>query len=97
MKITLLLSTLATPSKRSFISNEHDLIFFSFKKTKSMTALLEERSKRQKANHENLGSEAVAKSTTRDRGRQNLQSLVESVKRKSTAGEGQALGKRRKL
>ncbi|KAH8100655.1 hypothetical protein BXZ70DRAFT_989113 [Cristinia sonorae] len=65
-----------------------------FKKTKSMTALLAERSKRlhNKAPRETMASPAKESSGARD-----LKSLVESVKRKSSALEQPNVGKRRKL
>jgi hypothetical protein len=68
---------------------------FSFKKTKSMAALLEERTQRQKdILREKTGVHAI------DRGEedkhQNLRELVEKVKRKSAAAM-QPLGKRQKL
>ncbi|EMD42120.1 hypothetical protein CERSUDRAFT_90716 [Gelatoporia subvermispora B] len=66
-----------------------------FKKTKSMSALLEERSKRQRntsARHE----ERVAAKSQEVSGEKSLQSLVESVKRKSAATD-RGMGKRRKV
>lgn len=66
---------------------------FSFKKTKSMAALLDERSKRQN-NHRN---EDRAPNRTDGRGNRSLTSLVESVKRKSAVAEHQVDGKRRKI
>jgi hypothetical protein len=61
-----------------------------------MTALLEERSRRQKAKHE--GGEIPSSAETRktDNRQKNLESLVESVKRKSTAADRQGLGKRKR-
>ncbi|KAI0375087.1 hypothetical protein BV20DRAFT_933533 [Pilatotrama ljubarskyi] len=68
-----------------------------FKKTKSMSALLEERSRRQqeKASH----NRESASSQREDGGssQPSLQSLVESVKRKTAALEEPGVGKRRKL
>ncbi|KAJ6621688.1 hypothetical protein B0H10DRAFT_969749 [Mycena sp. CBHHK59/15] len=64
-----------------------------FKKTKGMSALLEERSKRQRQTRE--GTDGVAKSSGDD-GRRTLQNLVESVKRKSAAVDATS-GKRRKF
>ncbi|KAF8807347.1 hypothetical protein BYT27DRAFT_7097591 [Phlegmacium glaucopus] len=69
-----------------------------FKKTKSMAALLEERQKRQREIRGNemdgnsAKSRKVGVSDTRS-----LQSLVESVKRKSVQSEMPGQGKRRKL
>jgi hypothetical protein len=64
-----------------------------------MAALLEERSKRQNFKHEREALSPVAKpaAVAGDFKKYHLQSLVESVKRMSTAVGGQALGKRRKL
>lgn len=63
----------------------------SFKKTKSMSALLEERSKRQE------GREEVSGSVSRTEGQKSLDNLVENVKRKSHAIGENRVGKRRKL
>ncbi|OCH96084.1 hypothetical protein OBBRIDRAFT_361349 [Obba rivulosa] len=66
-----------------------------FKNTKSMSALLEERSKRQRnasAHHEERSTAKTQEST----GEKSLQSLVESVKRKSAAAD-RGMGKRRKI
>ncbi|KAF9822120.1 hypothetical protein IEO21_00114 [Rhodonia placenta] len=64
-----------------------------FKKTKSMAALLGERSKRQK---EKTGADVPVTAKRQDTaGKDSLKSLVESVKRKSAAAEQQP-GKRRK-
>ncbi|KAF9787150.1 hypothetical protein BJ322DRAFT_703180 [Thelephora terrestris] len=62
-----------------------------FKKTKSMSALLEERRKRQQ------GKEEVSDSMSKAEGQKSLSSLVESVKRKSRAIEEKHVRKRRKL
>ncbi|KAF7793336.1 hypothetical protein EIP86_004448 [Pleurotus ostreatoroseus] len=68
-----------------------------FKKTKSMAALLDERSKRQKdSSHKRRESKASDKKTEADKSN-SLKSLVESVKRKSMAADGKGVGKRRKL
>ncbi|KAG9309208.1 hypothetical protein JVU11DRAFT_10922 [Chiua virens] len=64
-----------------------------FKKTKSMAALLDERSKRQKG-HRRSHDPVYSQSPTHGR---SLQSLVESVKRKGTAIDRAELGKRHKL
>ncbi|KAG0694818.1 hypothetical protein DFH29DRAFT_1005989 [Suillus ampliporus] len=65
-----------------------------FKKTKSMAALLDERTKRQKRrrpeDEKNTQVPAKADDTS-------LKNLVESVKRKSAAADQSGLGKRRKL
>ncbi|TDL28603.1 hypothetical protein BD410DRAFT_760012 [Rickenella mellea] len=68
-----------------------------FKKTKGMTALLEERTKRQKERSEDLPqrTSALNGEQTGDSGR-SLQSLVESVKRKSSAVNHEGVGKRHK-
>ncbi|KAJ7630887.1 hypothetical protein FB45DRAFT_793617, partial [Roridomyces roridus] len=63
-----------------------------FKRTKGMDALLEERSKRQR---QKQGVESTGKQSSSGESR-SLQSLVESVKRKSTTVNGPS-GKRRKL
>jgi len=63
----------------------------SFKKTKSMSALLEERGKRQR------GPEEVPGSVSKAEGRISLDSLVENVKRKSHVAGEDRVGKRRKL
>ncbi|KAF9235036.1 hypothetical protein BU15DRAFT_51866 [Melanogaster broomeanus] len=70
-----------------------------FKKTKSMAALLHERSKRQKSHHGRPDdpasqSHGPAKPGGHER---SLQSLVESVKRKSGAVDRSGVGKRRRL
>ncbi|KAI0048362.1 hypothetical protein FA95DRAFT_1605340 [Auriscalpium vulgare] len=63
-----------------------------FKKTKSMTALLEERQKRRKHRPSDTPRDAAPSPSTAS---QSLTNLVERVKRKSAAPEG--MGKRRKL
>jgi len=66
-----------------------------FKKTKSMATLLNERSKRQKSKpHSDYSGRSQGSTLQNSRG---LQSLVESVKRKSSAVDHGGLGKRRKL
>ncbi|KAF9234181.1 hypothetical protein BU15DRAFT_90074 [Melanogaster broomeanus] len=70
-----------------------------FKKTKSMAALLDERSKRQKSHHGRSDdpasqSHGPAKPGGHER---SLRSLVESVKRKSGAVDRSGVGKRRRL
>ena len=64
----------------------------SFKETKSMKALLEERSKR---NRKKSARDLPADAST-GKGTDDLQTLVERVKRKSAAA-GSGSGKRRKL
>ncbi|KAI0032727.1 hypothetical protein K488DRAFT_78297 [Vararia minispora EC-137] len=65
-----------------------------FKRTKSMAALLEERSKRQQQKHAEKPDFVRAHKTEKNTG-PNLHSLVESVKRKSSSLEGNA-GKRQR-
>jgi len=65
-----------------------------FKKTKSMSALLEERHRRQQTLRDEVKSSASKASHAA--GERGLQSLVESVKRKSANAE-RHMGKRRKL
>ncbi|GJE99497.1 hypothetical protein PsYK624_157610 [Phanerochaete sordida] len=65
-----------------------------FKKTKSMAALLDERAKRQRGQRD--GRDAPAQKTDDAPSGRGLQSLVESVKRKSAAAQG-GVGKRRKV
>ncbi|KAL1951845.1 hypothetical protein VTO73DRAFT_994 [Trametes versicolor] len=67
-----------------------------FKKTKSMAALLDERSRRQhKASHDR---DSASSNRGDASGQQpSLQSLVESVKRKTAAMDTPGVGKRRKL
>ena len=68
--------------------------FSRFKKTKSMAALLEERQRRQlEIRRDAEGGTSKPVTGKAERG---LQSLVESVKRRSAGTEHQ-LGKRRKL
>ncbi|KII93743.1 hypothetical protein PLICRDRAFT_171458 [Plicaturopsis crispa FD-325 SS-3] len=67
-----------------------------FKKTKSMAALLEERSKRHKDSRGAGVDEDVRRSADVG-GERSLQSLVESVKRKSMAADQKGTGKRRKI
>lgn len=74
------------------------LVSSRFKKTKAMTALLDERQKRM---HERRGSQDgrvtnKAKDTTGN-STNSLRSLVESVKRKSANVDIPGQGKRRKL
>lgn len=68
----------------------------SFKKTKGMTALLEERRKRLQ---QQTRVEPESKAPSREDGPSNpsLQKLVESVKRKSAEAVAPGQGKRRKL
>ncbi|KAF9226033.1 hypothetical protein BS17DRAFT_800883 [Gyrodon lividus] len=70
-----------------------------FKRTKSMAALLNERSKRQKSRHSHPDDPASqSRGAGKEGGRErSLQSLVESVKRKSVAADQGGVGKRRKL
>ena len=67
----------------------------SFKKTKSMTALLEERARRQRSG---ANTEEHSGGQQRSNGPEpaSLKSLVESVKRKSAVSDEKG-GKRRKL
>ncbi|CDO71641.1 hypothetical protein BN946_scf184911.g112 [Trametes cinnabarina] len=68
-----------------------------FKKTKNMAALLEERSRRQQEKaSQNRETTSSARGET-DAHQPSLQSLVESVKRKTAALEESGAGKRRKL
>ena len=72
-------------------------ICYSFKKTKSMSALLEERQKRRKEKSSNPDTVNLPAQTATS-SQPNLKSLVESVKRKSAAAtEHGGTGKRRKL
>jgi len=67
-----------------------------FKKTKNMSALLEERAKRQRQKYSDADGPAPIK--PQDSGaHDSLKSLVESVKRKSAVMEQSGTGKRRKL
>ncbi|PCH33705.1 hypothetical protein WOLCODRAFT_160280 [Wolfiporia cocos MD-104 SS10] len=69
-----------------------------FKKTKSMSALLDERSKRQKEKHSAADGPGAAESGGGDQSNgNNLKKLVESVKRKSAAAGQPGTGKRRKV
>ena len=61
-----------------------------------MSALLDERSKRQKEKTDKGESVSASRPTSAD-AKTNLKSLVESVKRKSAAADGKGVGKRRKL
>jgi hypothetical protein len=65
-------------------------------KTKSMTALLEERSRRQKESRVVDLGDVTVRELTENAGR-NLTSLVECVKRKSATLPPRGAGKRRKL
>ncbi|KAH8120202.1 hypothetical protein DFH11DRAFT_1558886 [Phellopilus nigrolimitatus] len=67
-----------------------------FKKTKSMAALLEERGKRQHGRGARTGERTSAKGDETSK-TQSLQSLVESVKRKSNHLGGRGVDKRRKV
>ncbi|KAI0639490.1 hypothetical protein C8Q77DRAFT_1069503 [Trametes polyzona] len=66
-----------------------------FKKTKSMAALLEERSRRQQEKQGRESTSARASDTSAQQ--PSLQSLVESVKRKTASMDQPGVGKRRKL
>ena len=66
----------------------------SFKKTKNMVALLTERTKRQNNKHTDLNGKITS---SRDDADEKLQSLVESVKRKSTTARAWGEGKRRRV
>ncbi|RDX55768.1 hypothetical protein OH76DRAFT_1338050 [Lentinus brumalis] len=68
-----------------------------FKKTKSMAALLDERSRRQQEKASKNRDSTVSKHSDADPQQQSLQSLVESVKRKSAVLDEPGIGKRRKL
>lgn len=72
------------------------LILNSFKKTKGMAALLDERSRRQQQETSKNRDSTVVKRTNADTPQPNLRSLVESVKRKSVAMGG-GMAKRRKI
>ncbi|KAJ3494664.1 hypothetical protein NLJ89_g10760 [Agrocybe chaxingu] len=69
-----------------------------FKKTKAMSALLDERQKRRKGQR-NEGADVISKKpkNTDAGGAKSLQSLVESLKRKSANVDQPGQGKRRKL
>jgi hypothetical protein len=75
--------------------HRHHFLPSRFKKTKSMAALLNERSKHPKSNTRS-DHPVHSQSPTEQNGR-SLQSLVESVKRKSSVIDHDGLGKRRKL
>ncbi|KAH7922915.1 hypothetical protein BV22DRAFT_1036975 [Leucogyrophana mollusca] len=68
-----------------------------FKKTKSMTALLGERTKRQKNKYAESAENSVAAQGPAKESDHSLRSLVESVKRKTAAADQGGVGKRRKL
>ncbi|KAH9898312.1 hypothetical protein C8Q73DRAFT_639931 [Cubamyces lactineus] len=68
-----------------------------FKKTKSMAALLEERSRRQQEKASHNRDSASSKRDDSNTQQPSLQSLVESVKRKTAALEEPGAGKRRKI
>ncbi|KAL5495378.1 ESF1 [Sanghuangporus weigelae] len=68
-----------------------------FKKTKSMAALLEERARRQFGKESVSGTKTNSPRNGNSAPSQSLQSLVESVKRKSSGVEEKGVGKRRKL
>ena len=72
-------------------------VWHRFKKTKSMAALLDERSKRQKESSHKRRESTVSGKRTETDGSNSLKSLVESVKRKSMAADSKGVGKRRKL
>ncbi len=62
-----------------------------------MSALLDERSKRQKKSHGKKQDGAVSAKTAEADSSRSLKNLVESVKRKSIAADSKGVGKRRKL
>ncbi|KIJ63014.1 hypothetical protein HYDPIDRAFT_113516 [Hydnomerulius pinastri MD-312] len=70
-----------------------------FKKTKGMAALLDERTKRKKSRNDRPeGPDSQTRGPAKEGGHdRSLQSLVESVKRKSAAADQGGIGKRRKL
>ncbi|KAI0825046.1 hypothetical protein BC628DRAFT_1488995 [Trametes gibbosa] len=68
-----------------------------FKKTKSMAALLEERSRRQQEKISNNLESTASKRGDTNAQQSTLQSLVESVKRKTAIMDQRGVGKRRKL
>ncbi|KAI0669809.1 hypothetical protein C8Q78DRAFT_976734 [Trametes maxima] len=68
-----------------------------FKKTKGMSALLDERSRRQQEKTSRNHESTASKRNASDGNQPSLQSLVESVKRKSAAMDESGMGKRRKL
>ncbi|KAH9858106.1 hypothetical protein C2E23DRAFT_164513 [Lenzites betulinus] len=68
-----------------------------FKKTKSMAALLEERSRRQQEKSSKNRESATSKRGDTDVQQPSLQSLVDSVKRKAAVMDQPGVGKRKKL
>lgn len=70
-------------------------VVISFKKTKSMGALLEERSRRHKNRHEDVSIPRKPSKPTEDADG-GLQALVDRVKRKSTATSNDPKHKRPK-
>ena len=73
-------------------------VSFSFKKTKAMSALLEERQKRLRDQSGAHDGDAPKKAKdTKASNVDGLQSLVESVKRKSQNVDPPGQGKRRKI
>ena len=68
----------------------------SFKKTKAMASMLQERSKRQRHKLRDGDGADVKSLSAEGTEKQALKSLVESVKRKSAVTEG-GIGKRRKV
>jgi hypothetical protein len=73
------------------------MVACSFKKTKSMSALLDERAKRRKRDDRAPAAVVRAPADSAPDSVQNLERLVESVKRKGLANaEGAAAGKRRR-
>ncbi|KAJ3479605.1 hypothetical protein NLI96_g8934 [Meripilus lineatus] len=69
-----------------------------FKKTKSMSALLEEGSKRRRERFEGpTENDSLKTHTQKGSSRDQLHKLVESVKRKSSSTEKPSIGKRRKI
>ena len=81
---------------RSIEMTAETISLISFKKTKSMAALLDERSKRQKEKRNTSSAKEVAASKDASEGKSDLMRLVESVKRKSAAVDAGS-GKRRKV
>ncbi|KLO17066.1 hypothetical protein SCHPADRAFT_913851 [Schizopora paradoxa] len=68
-----------------------------YKKTKGMSAILEERTKRQKVRHETDNTASETKFAMRESNpTASLQKLVESVKRKSSQKDGKGSGKRKR-
>ena len=70
---------------------------YSFKKTKSMSALLDERSRRQQEKTSKSRESTIVKHSESGAPQPSLKSLVESVKRKSAVLDAPGVGKRRKL